>query len=853
MNGFRFPGPNKGLSMGQMSDTTGEVNQPLPTAPLAVPSAPPMLAPASVNPNLIFASTAPRYFAAGLSVTPLEPMSKKAQLKEWTRFHDHLPPPEMQAEWVQHYGNGNIGLLLGQQSNLVMIDIDSVDDDLVKIIIGALPPSPWCKIGKKGVTLAYKFNGTKTFRIKNSVGGMLVEHLSSGTQTVIPPSIHPDTGRAYVESGDLIAMMDQLVQLPLDIEERLRTVLVNAGQKLSMHSYTKLGDKISVGSRDVKLTADAGLYANLVLRGERTLAQAANELRAIVRNFVEDVAGDPVNPEKHVTNMINFINKDVVNKKKRLPKGWDEGLTDEEKQAFSLNFGEDNIERNHDELIAYLKHEFETNPVEGSGRTVAIDKVLDEIRSSKTLSDIDQERVLSYIASTSGLGIKITTLRKTLRDRQSKELKGLNHSEIASTLQEEYNKISPVKFHNGTFWQWGGSHWLQMENALVLAKIIKDYGDLPAAKRHSDHRGIFGTLAALTGDSLQKNKMFGVNFANGFLRRDMVLEPHNPDYGMTYTLPYRYMPDEAHRCPMWLEFLERAWGQDEDYHEKVEALRDVMCITMFGLGPSMQRAVLLYGIPHSGKSTVMDVMIGLMPPEAQSVISPSAWADKFSPVQMHNKLLNVCGELSHKHVIDGAKFKMITAGDPIEVQFKGRDSFIMRPTATHWFSSNHLPKSDDDTGAFIRRWLVLTFNSKFPEDKKKDRYAEVMLAAEREAICAWVMEAASKFKESSIPTFPSSHKRVAHEMFNLHNSVRMFLFDSGIVRSQKKSELDESQLHDRYWSYCVQTGLGKPLSQKMFRVKARDFETDLGFKIVMRKDERTGVEEAIFTGLEFIK
>jgi phage/plasmid-associated DNA primase len=151
----------------------------------------------------------------------------------------------------------------------------------------------------------------------------------------------------------------------------------------------------------------------------------------------------------------------------------------------------------------------------------------------------------------------------------------------------------------------------------------------------------------------------------------------------------------------------------------------------------------------------------------------------------------------------------------------------------------------------MRRWLILTFNHKLPVEQKKDRYHETMLTEEREAICAWIMEAAPKFKESSLPTFPKSHQQAASEMFNLHNSVRMFLFESGIVKSEKGKQIEESKLHDRYWSYCVQTGLGKPLSQRLFRSKARQFEMDFGFHIEMVKDEKTGQDEAIFQGLDF--
>ena len=806
--------------------------------------------PTYVPPLHIFSESAAPYYAHNLPVMPLKPQDKKAIIDDWSIYHDRMPTAETQAQWIKHYPDGNIGLVLGVQSGISMIDIDTPDAELANKIVAMLPPTPWCKIGKKGLTLAYRFVGVPTFRIKNNTGVMLVEHLSSRTQTVLPPSIHPETRRPYVSNTNLWEVIDQLVPLPLDIEEKLRTMLVQQGEELSTKGYTKLGDRVSVGSRDVTLTARAGLYANLVMRGERSLVQAADELRANISALVTDVAGDAVDPEKHVSNMVVFLRRDVLERNKVLPKNWDAGLTEEQKKEMGLDFNKECIEWDYDEMVMYLKAEFEKFTPEQPGRSAAIEKVMKMMHKSKGLNSIDQDRVLNYIVNTSAMNIKMSSLRKMLRDQRDEDVKGINHAELAQAMIEEYQKVSQIKFYKDKFWMWGGSHWVEIREQEVIGRIIKEYGDLPAAKRWSDHNGIYKTMSTLCFGELAETKEYGVNFANGFLRRDMSMEPHQPEHGMTYTLPYRYDPQEAHRCTRWLEFLRTAWGDDPDYADKVEALRDVMCITMFGLGTSMQRAVLLYGVPHTGKSVVMEVMQGLMPEEARCVVPPTSWRDKFSPVAMLNKYLNTCGELDQRETISGSMFKMIVSGEEIEVQYKGRQVFNMKPTPTHWFCSNHLPRASDDTGGFTRRWLVLTFNKQYPVEKKIDRYAEVLLAEEREAICAWVMQAAPKFKKSTVPTFPKSHQEFIHEMWNVSNSVRLFLLDSGLVKGHAQAKVDEHALHARYWSYCVQSGLARPVSQKMFRSKAKEFQMDVGFNIQLEPDPKTGSDVAMYVGLQ---
>jgi hypothetical protein len=77
----------------------------------------------------------------------------------------------------------------------------------------------------------------------------------------------------------------------------------------------------------------------------------------------------------------------------------------------------------------------------------------------------------------------------------------------------------------------------------------------------------------------------------------------------------------------------------------------------------------------------------------------------------------------------------------------------------------------------------------------------------------------------------------------------MFFMDSGLAVGKVDGEVPEHDLHQRYWSYCVQTGLARPVSQSFFRKKAREFEMDIGFKIIMRANKDTGTEEAFYSGL----
>ena len=103
---------------------------------------------------------APLYFAKGMSVIPLKEKSKIPVMNAWSDFSDHPVPEEIQKQWLQLPANHNIGLVLGKQSNVGVLDIDYADDRLIERILSILPPGfdTWKRVGKKGMVLAFKFN-----------------------------------------------------------------------------------------------------------------------------------------------------------------------------------------------------------------------------------------------------------------------------------------------------------------------------------------------------------------------------------------------------------------------------------------------------------------------------------------------------------------------------------------------------------------------------------------------------------------------------------------------------------------------------------------------------------------------
>ena len=190
-----------------------------------------------------FAATAPALLAAGFSPIPLVPNSKMpgtdTRMKNWDDWCAKVPLPNVIAGSPLSYPACGVGVCLGR--GLICIDIDF--EPAMDALLAMLPHSNVQKKGRKGISLFYRGNTdvirSRNFRTPERLG--LVDLLSEGKQTVLPPSIHPDTGEPYYWWTDDTLMdvsLNELTELPDDIAERI-------GEALKAYGYDRDFERLS--------------------------------------------------------------------------------------------------------------------------------------------------------------------------------------------------------------------------------------------------------------------------------------------------------------------------------------------------------------------------------------------------------------------------------------------------------------------------------------------------------------------------------------------------------------------------------------------------------------------------------
>jgi hypothetical protein len=166
---------------------------------------------------------------AGYSPLPIIPGRKKPALKEWSNF---CAEP-MTHDRIQDYGarwpRASLGVALGY-AGVVALDVDTEDAEQLAAICEAVPASPVAKVGRKGFTAFYREPLGVVIPSRHYAAGRkqgICDLLSTGTQTVLPPSPHPAgiTYRWLTPDTLLTVQADELPEAPADIAARLEAAL----------------------------------------------------------------------------------------------------------------------------------------------------------------------------------------------------------------------------------------------------------------------------------------------------------------------------------------------------------------------------------------------------------------------------------------------------------------------------------------------------------------------------------------------------------------------------------------------------------------------------------------------------
>jgi len=329
----------------------------------------------------------------------------------------------------------------------------------------------------------------------------------------------------------------------------------------------------------------------------------------------------------------------------------------------------------------------------------------------------------------------------------------------------------------------------------IKAFIQKEIGDI------TTHHICSETLHHIrreTYDNREKVEETPVNLIcleNGiFDINKLELKSHSPKIIFLQKIPVEYNPNA--KCPKIEKFLSEVVKDDD-----IPLLEEMTghCLLR---NYDFQKAFMFVGEGGNGKSKTLGLLIALLGKENVAGRSlQDLLTNHFARADLFGKLANIHADIPKKALSNSADFKMLTGGDLLQAEKKFKNPFGFINYATLIFSANRVPRTEDDTDAFFRRWIIINFPNKFDDVTADEKILEKLTTPEElSGFFNKALEGLKRLHDNGIFSKSKSVNEIRERYVRLSDSVASFVMDLIEVRSDEFVE--KKKLFEAYADYC---------------------------------------------------
>ena len=286
-----------------------------------------------------------------------------------------------------------------------------------------------------------------------------------------------------------------------------------------------------------------------------------------------------------------------------------------------------------------------------------------------------------------------------------------------------------------------------------------------------------------------------INFKNCLFNLDKwEFEEHTHGIKTICQIPVSY--DKKAECPQITNFLnDVAKPEDIAFLEEWAGY----CLTT---DVSYQKALMLYGIPGTGKSvfaTMLETFIGGENASSESL--QKIEEDKYRAAKLYGKRVNICSDIPSTKMHKTEVFKKLVSGlDTIDAENKYQDPFKFKNKAKLTFSANKIPEGPKDP-AFYERFCLIEFGNKFRGTDKDDKKLIQKLTTDTElsGFLNVALEGLKRLYENDKFSYNKTFEETEREYILNSNPVAFFMDKCTVISDQ---DIESTLLYLSYvdWS-----------------------------------------------------
>ena len=336
---------------------------------------------------------------------------------------------------------------------------------------------------------------------------------------------------------------------------------------------------------------------------------------------------------------------------------------------------------------------------------------------------------------------------------------------------------------------------LENTSAFVLGNIIRNLEAICFVENIQE---------AQMRNEVKDSQTHYIPLRNGILKLEITtngliktLIPHTHLFFCTYTLPYDFAPNAT--APTFKKFSEEVLGADS-----LKTLQQFIGYCFLPLA-ILEYAVFLLGSGANGKSAFCTVIKTLIGFENISPTPLDELFEKYSLIEIVDKLINLVEEANDSHFHDVAKLKDFISGGMFFANVKYGRKFPFHARTKLIFATNTIPKLKDSSNGMKRRILIIEFKKQFLDPKKQDKRLKStdfwIESGELSGVFNWALKGLEDLiMQSWQLSLPQEVLSAAEENDKHSNPIKYFIDDH--VEVYPSGKIFCSDLHGEYKAFC---------------------------------------------------
>lgn len=367
-------------------------------------------------------------------------------------------------------------------------------------------------------------------------------------------------------------------------------------------------------------------------------------------------------------------------------------------------------------------------------------------------------------------------------------------------------------FLNGDFYVYEDGVYVRKSKDAAYS-IITDHLDPSSAtaKEREDAYNFWTTEAAVDENEVDSDPNI-INLENGLYNVETeTLNPHTYKYFSTIRIHASYDPNAT--APVFEQFLASCLDDQAQQHLMLQIIG--YCLMKLNCA---QKMFILLGPGATGKSSMLNVIEGLVGEENISNVQLQDLEREFALANLLGKMVNISGDLPAMKFSETSAIKTIVGNDTNNINRKFRDGINVKLHTRLIASCNTIPPAYcDQSSGWYRRMLIMDFKNVVPEGQRDTRLNE-RLDAERNGILLLALKALKTLREDT-----EEHKPYTFATTELNElALRTYRRDSNsaIAFAEDCLEIGEgyyttnADLQQAYDNYCMEEGIEGKMALK---------------------------------------